>query len=145
MLKNVTREDNDLVLHFDHAEGLKAAKVFVCSDAEGEEYTLGKEGVIIERAQKGKGVLIIRDAPAANPRGFVLIDEQGGIHEAEAKIKGSTILVRVPADIKPVTVAGGGAFKEEERGKTAFLPNCYNAVDLPVTAFYYKLEKMSNE
>ncbi|MFC1499181.1 Ig-like domain-containing protein, partial [Verrucomicrobiota bacterium] len=133
-LNKAVYDQGIMYLHFDHAKGLKPVNVVSVTPEEGKAYTLGEDGVIIKRARKGLGsVLVVQDDPSARPRSFVVADTNGFYHEAMAEISNNVVILKLPGGVQVAAVAGGSSMRGD---KGYYLPNIYNSANLPLVAFY---------
>ncbi|MFC1498430.1 sialate O-acetylesterase [Verrucomicrobiota bacterium] len=141
-LRSAERSGENITIELDHAEGLHAASVEMISAEEAESVTLGKDGVIIKRAESRKDdkTLVIRKASGQSPLGFAVETADGSWYEVAAVINGSSVTLTIPSGVEPIAVAGGVVFADGPDGKSkSYLPNCYNKDSLPLVSFYEKL------
>ncbi|MFC1498808.1 cadherin-like domain-containing protein [Verrucomicrobiota bacterium] len=133
-ITNVVQDQGYMRLYFDHADGMKGTKGMNLTVEEGaDDYTLGQDGVIIKRYQtKNETFLIIQDDPTALPRGFFIVDTNGVFHEPIIEMSNNVVSLEIPGGMWVDAVAGGGTMKQDYE---PYLPNIYNASNLPIVAF----------
>jgi len=139
-IRSVTLKNKQIILEFDHADGLHAAKVAMLAENDAKSIVLGKDGVLIKRfSENDSKTLVIREAKDEPVLGFaVLASDNKTWYEVAAVITGEIVTLTIPSEVKPIAVAGGAIFCTSDK-KNVFLPNCYNKDALPLVAFYENL------